>query len=209
MRTRALPLIALACAITLAGCGQEPPATQPSAAPSEVTSEPSTPSPSAKARGGSKDIKAVQRTYATLAPESLFAKLVSCEPVGIEHGVRCSGPEVGDFQFFESHTKAASAAQVLTGLRSSRVLEDTGSKIVGWSILGNNAIATVIDLDRGLVMQQLVVVDDTDLDQHMRDLGLVSAESEASQPASSPHTAASLSDEAPANSEAGEAGNDQ
>ena len=108
-----------------------------------------------------------------MAPESLFEQFESCNPGGIDNSHECSGPEVGQFQFFESMSKAASTTQLLTELRSSRVVEDTGSRVVGWSTLGTTAVITVVNNDRGLVMQQMVSSDRVDPEEQIYTLGLV------------------------------------
>ena len=84
----------------------------------------------------------------------------------------CSGDEIGQFQFFDSESKAASTTQLLTELRSSRVVEDNGDRIVGWSTLGTSAIITVVDNRAGQVLQQLVSSDQEDPRQRIYDLGL-------------------------------------
>lgn len=85
----------------------------------------------------------------------------------------CTGKDVGQFQFFASDAKAASTTQLLTGLRNSRVIKDTGRFVVGWSTLGNTAIITVVDNEEGLVMQQMVSTDEIDPTKRIHELGLV------------------------------------
>ncbi|AKK05159.1 hypothetical protein CMUST_04075 [Corynebacterium mustelae] len=84
----------------------------------------------------------------------------------------CTGKDVGQFQFFASDAKAASTTQLLTGLRNSRVIKDTGRFVVGWSTLGNTAIITVVDNEEGLVMQQMVSTDEIDPTKRIHELGL-------------------------------------
>ncbi len=123
--------------------------------------------------GLSPDVERTYEIFGALAPESLFEQFESCNPGGIDNSHECSGPEVGQFQFFESMSKAASTTQLLTELRSSRVVEDTGSRVVGWSTLGTTAVITVVNNDRGLVMQQMVSSDRVDPEEQIYTLGLV------------------------------------
>lgn len=123
--------------------------------------------------GLSPEVERTYETFGALAPESLFEQFESCNPGGIDDSHECSGPEVGQFQFFESMSKAASTTQLLTELRSSRVVEDTVSRVVGWSTLGTTAVITVVDNDRGLVMQQMVSSDRVDPEERIYELGLV------------------------------------
>ncbi|MCS4535813.1 hypothetical protein [Corynebacterium sp. HS2168-gen11] len=116
-------------------------------------------------------LKTRQR-FQSLAPDSLFSQFDSCAPNGVGESMACSGPVVGQFQFFASDAKAASTTQILTGLRSSRVIEDTGRFVIGWSTVGNTAIITVVDNDEGLVLQQLVSTDDINPTQRIYELGL-------------------------------------
>ncbi|WP_018296171.1 hypothetical protein [Corynebacterium lubricantis] len=114
----------------------------------------------------------VKETFAPLAPESFFDGFVTCSESGISGSYDCAGPEVGQFQFFDSDSKAASTTQLLTELRSSRVVEDTGRKVVGWSTLGTTAVITVVDNDEGLVMQQMISSDQEDPEERIYELGL-------------------------------------
>lgn len=120
-----------------------------------------------------KDVEPAYEIFAALAGEELFARFSSCDPTGIEDSFNCSGPEVGQFQFFKSEAKAAQTTQVLTELRSSRVVEDTGDRVVGWSTLGTTAVLTVVDNKEGLVMQQMISTDQEDPEKKLRELGLV------------------------------------
>lgn len=121
----------------------------------------------------SREVAAVYEEFSSLAPREVFEQFESCNPTGIEKSFECSGPEVGQFQFFASASKAASTTQVLTELRSSRVVEDTGRRVVGWSTLGTTAVITVVDNDEGLVMQQMVSSDQVDPEEQIYELGLV------------------------------------
>lgn len=119
-----------------------------------------------------KAVSDVAERFSTLAPASLFEQLDSCTPTGVAGSFDCSGPEIGQFQFFESDSKAASTAQLLTELRSSRVVEDSGDRLVGWSVLGTSAIITVVDVDKGQVLQQLISTEQDDPRERIYELGL-------------------------------------
>lgn len=111
--------------------------------------------------------------FAGLVPEEIFEQFDRCDPNGVTDSFNCSGSEVGQFQFFKSKTKASQTTQVLTELRSSRVIEDSGNRVVGWSMLGNTAILTVVDNDEGLIMQQMISTDQDDPEERLKELGLV------------------------------------
>ena len=117
-------------------------------------------------------LREVAEQFSTLAPAEFFERLDTCTSTGIAGSYDCSGEGIGQFQFFASDSKAASTAQLLTELRSSRVVEDSGARIVGWSTLGTSAIITVVDVDKGQVLQQLVSSDQEDPRQRIYDLGL-------------------------------------
>lgn len=114
----------------------------------------------------------VAEHFASLAPAALFEQLDECTEGGIPGAYNCSGREVGQFQFFDSESKAASTTQLLTELRSSRVVEDKNERIVGWSVLANSAIITVVDNKSSQVMQQLISTDDVDPRTRIFELGL-------------------------------------
>lgn len=114
----------------------------------------------------------VRERFATLAPEEFFDQFDDCAAGGLSGSFDCSGEGVGQFQFFDSDSKAASTTQLLTELRSSRVVEDNGDRVVGWSTLGTSAIITVVDNEAGQVMQQLISTDQEDPRQRIYDLGL-------------------------------------
>ncbi|WP_245802256.1 hypothetical protein [Corynebacterium pacaense] len=177
----------------LASCSQEEePAPEPttssetSTAPTSTTSTtPTTTSPTATpgasagaststsgSGGMDRNVARVYETFKTLAPRSLFEQFDTCDPNGVENSSACTGPGVGQFQFFESQSKAASTTQLLTELRSSRVVEDTGKKIVGWTTMGTMSIITVVDNDNGLVLQQMVSSDKIDPEKRIYELGL-------------------------------------
>nr|WP_246825478.1 hypothetical protein [Corynebacterium sp. HMSC034A01] len=117
-------------------------------------------------------LKEVRERFATLAPEEFFDQFDDCAAGGLSGSFDCSGEGVGQFQFFDSDSKAASTTQLLTELRSSRVVEDDGDRVVGWSTLGTSAIITVVDNEAGQVMQQLISTDQDDPRQRIYDLGL-------------------------------------
>lgn len=103
----------------------------------------------------------------------MFEQFDTCDPNGVENSSACTGAEVGQFQFFANNAKAASTTQLLTELRSSRVVEDTGSRIVGWTTMGTMSIITVVDNDEGLVLQQMVSSDRIDPEERIYELRLV------------------------------------
>ena len=117
-------------------------------------------------------LEEVRERFATLAPEEFFDQFDDCAAGGLSGSFDCSGEGVGQFQFFDSDSKAASTTQLLTELRSSRVVEDNGDRVVGWSTLGTSAIITVVDNEAGQVMQQLISTDQEDPRQRIYDLGL-------------------------------------
>lgn len=117
-------------------------------------------------------LEKVRERFASLAPEEFFDQFEGCGAGGISGSYDCQGDEIGQFQFFDSESKATSSTQLLTELRSSRVVEDSGDRVVGWSTLGTSAIITVVDNREGLVMQQLISSDQEDPRQRIYDLGL-------------------------------------
>ncbi|MDU0478904.1 hypothetical protein QVA66_06585 [Staphylococcus chromogenes] len=130
-----------------------------------------------------RDLKKVTETFASLAPKEFFEKFSSCDSNGIPDSYSCTGPDVGQFQFIVGDAKAASTTQLLTELRSSRVVEDSGDRIVGWSTLGTTAVITVVDNKKGLTMQQMVSSDKQDPLKRIKELGLVkSAETTSPSP---------------------------
>lgn len=133
----------------------------------------------------------VAETFASLAPESLFAQLETCSETGVSGSYDCSGAEIGQFQFFDSEAKAASTTQLLTELRSSRIVEDDGERIVGWSTLGTSAIITVVDNERGQVLQQLVSTEQEDPRERIGKLGLAEVSEEDTTQATTTTSAAS------------------
>lgn len=128
-----------------------------------------------KEPGTEKLEKSVAKAYdifAPVAPEELFALFDRCDSTGGDDSYNCSGPEVGQFQFFRSHSKAKQTTQVLTELRSSQVIEDDGDRVVGWSTLGTTAVITVVDNKEGMVMQQMISSDQEDPEEKIKELGL-------------------------------------
>lgn len=152
----------------------------PATSSAESTEETSSAAASSSRNGMPRDVNDAYELFGSLAPISLFREFDSCNPSGIDKAYECSGREIGQFQFFDSMAKAASTTQLLTELRSSRVVEDTGSRVVGWSTLGTTAVITVVDNDKGLVMQQMVSSDQVDPEQKITELGLVSEPVESS-----------------------------
>lgn len=119
-----------------------------------------------------KEVEAAYKAFSSLAPVELFEQFETCDPSGVEDSFACNGPEVGQFQFFDNASKATSTTQLLTELRSSRVVEDSGSKVVGWTTIGTMSIITVVDNDQGLVLQQMVSSDKIDPEERIYELGL-------------------------------------
>ena len=163
------------------------PATSESADSSEAEDESSTAGSSTARKDKDKDasesaepsgkftdsVEQAYEIFGGLVPEEIFAQFDRCDPNGVTDSFNCSGSEVGQFQFFKSKTKASQTTQVLTELRSSRVIEDSGNRVVGWSMLGNTAILTVVDNDEGLIMQQMISTDQDDPEERLKELGLV------------------------------------
>lgn len=141
---------------------------------SETVSSTSTSSSKREKAGSSAEatLEKVRERFASLAPEEFFDQFEGCGAGGISGSYDCQGDEIGQFQFFDSESKAASSTQLLTELRSSRVVEDSGDRVVGWSTLGTSAIITVVDNREGLVMQQLISSDQEDPRQRIYELGL-------------------------------------
>lgn len=147
------------------------PASSTTSTTAAESDEPSTSSSSA-AKALPKDVEKVAKLYKTIAPREFFEGLESCGSGGKKDSYLCSGHD-GQFQFDHSDSRAASTTQALTELRNSRVVEDTGSRIVGYSAIASTTVITVIDNDRGLIMQEMLTSDKTDPETRIRDLGLV------------------------------------
>ncbi|MCS4531363.1 hypothetical protein N7326_02540 [Corynebacterium sp. ES2794-CONJ1] len=155
--------------------GSQHPTTHPTTKAQAPTSRVDTPSTRTQQRALNGPVERTRDAFSTLAPDSLFAQFDSCQPNGVSDSMACTGPEVGQFQFFSSDAKAASTTQILTELRSSRVMYDSGRFVVGWSTVGNTAIITAIDNGLGLVMQQMVSTYDVDPKERISTLGLIAA----------------------------------
>ena len=166
-----------------------------SASASSSTSKSTATSATSTAKEENSTLDEVAEHFATLAPASFFAQLDECTEGGFDGAYNCSGREIGQFQFFDSESKAASTTQLLTQLRSSRVVEDENDRIVGWSVLANSAIITVVDNNTGQVMQQLISTDDVDPRTLIYELGLAEQTGEVSTPGT---TSATKSEEAEA-----------
>lgn len=138
----------------------------------EASEESTTREPSASSELD-KSVAKVYDVYKSLAPKDLFAQFERCDSTGGDSSYNCSGPKVGQFQFFKSHSKASQTTQVLTELRSSHAIEDDGDRVVGWSTLGTTAVITVVDNKEGLVMQQMISSDQVDPEEKIKELGLV------------------------------------
>ena len=139
------------------------------------SSEASEGASASKEPGNEKLEKSVSKAYdifAPVAPKELFAQFDRCDSTGGDDSYNCSGPKVGQFQFFRSHSKAKQTTQVLTELRSSQVIEDDGDRVVGWSTLGTTAVITVVDNKEGMVMQQMISSDQEDPEEKIKELGL-------------------------------------
>ena len=156
-----------------------------SSSPKSSTTAASTKSSSKKTAAGTADatstsrkkqeadaLAEVRERFSTLAPEEFFDQFDDCAAGGLSGSFDCSGEGIGQFQFFDSDSKAASTTQLLTELRSSRVVEDNGDRVVGWSTLGTSAIITVVDNEAGQVMQQLISTEQDDPRQRIYELGL-------------------------------------
>lgn len=172
-----------------------------SASASSSTSKSTATSATSTAKEENSTLDEVAEHFATLAPASFFAQLDECTEGGFNGAYNCSGREIGQFQFFDSESKAASTTQLLTQLRSSRVVEDENDRIVGWSVLANSAIITVVDNNTGQVMQQLISTDDVDPRTRIYELGLAQQTGEVSTPGT---TTATKSAEAETETEAEE-----
>ena len=202
-----LSAVLSASVVVLAACGGQSSPNDSggsSVSGTETSTVESTASSRASASGTtSKDAKSVaeaQKTFGSLAPEPLFQQFESCMPNGVADSVACSGLKVGQFQFFANESKAASTTQLLTELRGSRIVEDKGDRIVGWSTLGNTAIVTVVDNNKGLVMQQMISTDKQDPRKRIHELGLT--ESKESESTSESGTSTSAEPEASEESKA-------
>lgn len=146
------------------------------ATPLSNKDEDSTKEPSSEATFATKEVAEAARTYGSLAPDSLFEQFTECSHIKFDESTQCSGPEVGQFMFYANEAKAARTTQYLTELRSSRVVEDMGDFVVGWSTVGTTALITAIDNRKGLVLQHMMSSDDADPKETIFELGLAKAQ---------------------------------
>lgn len=184
MRLLHIAVLALPLALTACGSDEAAPETSTPAttSSSEVTSETST---DVDTDFADEDIQAAYEHFGSLAPKSLFEDFDSCNPNGVDDSMACSGPNVGQFQFFDSDAKASSTTQLLTQLRGAKVVSDEGDRIVGWSTLGTTAIITVVEPDDGLVLQLMVDTDEVDPTERIYELELAASDEDATSTAES------------------------
>lgn len=193
---RACAPAALVLALGLPACSSkdEKPAPQPTevvetteSTEQSTTTEPASSSTeettsSSRWLGGSGDkLEEVRETFASLAPASLFDALDTCTETSLRSSYDCNGKDIGQFQFFESESMAKDTANVLEGLKSSTVVEETDDKLVGWSMIGRTAVITVVDVAEGKVLQQMMSSEVEDPRDRIYELGLAekgTAESE-------------------------------
>ena len=196
-------VLAMALVVATACGGKEEPSEEPttteapttssaetSASPSpsesestEATTEGTSTSTTSTAKKDDNGVAEVAKQFSTLAPPEFFDKLDSCTPTGLPDAFDCSSSEMGQFQFMESESVATTSTQVLTELRSSEVVEDTGRFVVGWSTVGSSAVVTVIDNDKGQIMKQLLTMDREGPREHIYKLGLAKRPEGATTPA--------------------------
>ncbi len=158
--------------------GEDKASESPSPTSSAAESSQASAAASSSARAGDmpEDVAEAYAAFHTLAPKSLFEDFESCEAGGMQGSYNCTGPKAGQWQLSDSTAKAAQSTQVLTELRSSKVVEDKGSRVVGWSTLGSTAIITLVDNDEGLVMQQMTSLDQEDPEKRLQELDLIKAD---------------------------------
>lgn len=206
MKSLPRPFLALCilAALPLAACARGIEQSEPT-----TTSEDHSTTATASASSEVKEDEGVSQareTFGSLVPAKVFEEFDSCKPAGVKNSMDCSGSNVGQFQFSQSESKAASMTQLLTELRSARVVKDTGRAVVGWTTLGNTAVITVIDNDQGTVAQQMTSMDQDDPEDRIKELDLLQApavlESEQASESAEPSAEASASQEAPSSSEA-------
>lgn len=200
--------VALALSVALVACSskEEPtPEPTPSSTPATTSTQTSTEetttgssegsstatsTSSKRRRDDAQVVEDVREKFASLAPESLFDDLDTCVETSLKGSYDCSGSTVGQLQFFASKSMAEDTADVLTGLSSSRVVEKTDEKLVGWSMLGKTAVITVVDKKEGKVLQQMVASDVDDPEQRIFMLGLADSYSEPTDESSTATTTA-------------------
>ena len=196
-------VLAMALVVATACGGKDEPSEEPTTTAAPTTSSAETtasPSPSeseeateetegtststtSTAKKDDNGVAEVAEQFSTLAPPEFFEKLDSCTPTGLPDAFDCSSSEMGQFQFMESESVATTSTQVLTELRSSEVVEDTGRFVVGWSTVGSSAVVTVIDNDKGQIMKQLLTMDREGPREHIYKLGLAKRPEGAPSPA--------------------------
>lgn len=196
-------VLAMALVVATACGGKDEPSEEPTTTAAPTTSSAETtasPSPSeseeateetegtststtSTAKKDDNGVAEVAKQFSTLAPPEFFEKLDSCTPTGLPDAFDCSSSEMGQFQFMESESVATTSTQVLTELRSSEVVEDTGRFVVGWSTVGSSAVVTVIDNDKGQIMKQLLTMDREGPREHIYKLGLAKRPEGAPSPA--------------------------
>lgn len=195
-------VLAMALVVATACGGKDEPSEKPTTTAAPTTSSEATASPSpseseeateetegtststtSTAKKDDNGVAEVAKQFSTLAPPEFFEKLDSCTPTGLPDAFDCSSSEMGQFQFMESESVATTSTQVLTELRSSEVVEDTGRFVVGWSTVGSSAVVTVIDNDKGQIMKQLLTMDREGPREHIYKLGLAKRPGGATTPA--------------------------
>lgn len=168
---------------TSAETTESPSPSESEAESAEATTEGTSTSTTSTAKKDDNGVAEVAKQFSTLAPPEFFEKLDSCTPTGLPDAFDCSSSEMGQFQFMESESVATTSTQVLTELRSSEVVEDTGRFVVGWSTVGSSAVVTVIDNDKGQIMKQLLTMDREGPREHIYKLGLAKRPEGATTPA--------------------------
>ncbi|WP_087116018.1 hypothetical protein [Corynebacterium urinipleomorphum] len=205
---RACVPAALVLALGLPACSSkdEEPAPQPSEAveTTESTQQSTTTEPASSSTeettsssrwlgGGEDKLEEVRETFASLAPASLFDALDTCTETSLRSSYDCNGKDIGQFQFFESESMAKDTANVLEGLKSSTVVEETDDKLVGWSMIGRTAVITVVDVAEGKVLQQMMSSEVEDPRDRIYELGLAEKSTGESSTATATTTASETS----------------
>ncbi|AKK10554.1 hypothetical protein [Corynebacterium uterequi] len=141
--------------------------TSPTGSTTTATAEPSL-DPAELGEG----VAAARQRFSTLAPDSLWAKMEVCNETTVEDVVDCQGRDIGQFQLSDSSAKAARTTKMLTELRTSTVVTDNGEFVVGWTVLGTDAMIYVVDNSTGQVLQQMLPSDIAEPSDRIRELGL-------------------------------------
>ncbi|GAB3088117.1 hypothetical protein [Corynebacterium aquatimens] len=176
--SRVLAAAAAVClAAQVSACTtQEDPDTQTTPAETSVeTSSSAEESTTETSEAEDPTITKVREIFASVAPDSLFDEFKSCSASRKEY-YECSGPEVGQFQFFDSDSKASSTTQLLTSSRNAKVIEENGDRIVGWMSLADSAVISVVDNKDGKVLQQFMQTGNEDPKERIESLGLLTGE---------------------------------